>query len=253
LSYDRDDSVTAFLSARCQIRVLWGGDESVRNIRAIPLNPLAIELPFADRYALAALDALKVATASEERHRKLISDFYNDCYWFDQLACSSPRLVVWVGDSESCDQAKRRFWPALEEFVEGKHSEYPEIVGINKLNALYAAAAHGSVDVISAPTTTVARAHLTGVSDAYRELHCGGGMFFEYEAAELNDIAQMLEAKDQTICHYEFSQTQIRNLLTRLPQRAVDRIVPIGSGLQFNTTWDGIDLLDAFSRKIAIC
>jgi hypothetical protein len=98
----------------------------------------------------------------------------------------------------------------------------------------------------------VARAHLTGANDTYRDVHCGGGMFFECEAMELADIASILKAKDQTICHYDFTRQQIADLLMRLPQRAVDRIVPVGEALQFTTVWDGVDLLDAFSRRVVV-
>ena len=35
-----------------------------------------------------------------------------------------------------------------------------------------------------------------------------------------------------------------------LPARAVDRIVPLGTSLNFNVVWDGSDLLQTFSREI---
>jgi hypothetical protein len=256
LSYDHDDSVTAHLSAHCQIRVLWGGDESVRHIRGVPLNPLAVELPFADRYAVAILDADKVAGLSEEKHTRLVSDFFNDCFWFDQLACSSPREVIWIGSASSCERAKTRFWPALQAFVEKKQAPYAEVVGINKLNALYQAAALGSIDAISStptgPTSNVARGHLSGMNDAYREVHCGGGIFFEQEMSDFADAASTMKAKDQTVCQFDFSKEDVAKFVERLPQRAVDRIVPVGSALQFDTTWDGVDLLDAFTRRVSV-
>lgn len=31
-------------------------------------------------------------------HAGLAEGFYPDAFWFNQLACSSPRLVIWVGD-----------------------------------------------------------------------------------------------------------------------------------------------------------
>lgn len=39
--YGHDDKVTAFFSGLCNVRVIWGGDETVRRIRAIPLPPHA--------------------------------------------------------------------------------------------------------------------------------------------------------------------------------------------------------------------
>ena len=41
--------VLARLSERCGVRVLWGGDEAIRQIRQLPLSPRVVELSFASR------------------------------------------------------------------------------------------------------------------------------------------------------------------------------------------------------------
>ncbi len=42
---------------------------------------------------------------------KIAQDFYNDAYLFDQNACSSPHLIVWIGTKETIHTASRDSGP----------------------------------------------------------------------------------------------------------------------------------------------
>jgi hypothetical protein len=252
LAYDHEDSITEQLSQVCQVRVLWGGDESVRRLRAIPMNPLGMEVVFPSRFSLAMLDASEVSSASESLLRQLVGRFCNDSYWFDQKACSSPRLVVWVGERSTCDFAKRQFWPNVKGEIRRRNLQYPDVVGIDKLVTAYVSAGLGMVDSIEPnPTGTVSRVHLAqNARREFRNLECGGGLFFETEIPDLKCLPEILSERDQTLSYFGFSREEIRELAFFLPARAIDRIVPIGSALTFSTIWDGNDLLLTFSREI---
>jgi Acyl-CoA reductase (LuxC) len=252
LAYDHDDSMTERLSQACEVRVLWGGDESVRRLRAVPMNPLGTELVFPTRFSLAVLNANKVQCADEATLGRLAAHFCNDAYWFDQMACSSPRLVVWVGPDSACQAAKEVFWPKVEEEIRKRNVEYPEVVGIDKLVTAYVSAGHGFSDSLGPDLTgNISRIHLEPNASAdFRELECGGGFFFEKEIAGLENLPSLVSARDQTLSYFGFGGDELVEITALFPARAVDRIVPIGSALTFNTTWDGCDLLMAFSREI---
>lgn len=53
ITYGRDDAVTADYCARCDARIVWGGDATVAAVRAMPMPPHAVELCFPDRWSLA--------------------------------------------------------------------------------------------------------------------------------------------------------------------------------------------------------
>jgi len=57
VTYGHEREITAAISARCDLRVIWGGDRTVEAIRGIPLPPYARELTFADGASLSALCA----------------------------------------------------------------------------------------------------------------------------------------------------------------------------------------------------
>ena len=54
-----------YFSKNCNARVIWGGDEAIRNIRKIPVPERSVELVFADRYSLCVLDADSVMKLDE--------------------------------------------------------------------------------------------------------------------------------------------------------------------------------------------
>ena len=54
--YDRESDWTKIFSAKCHVRLIWGGDSTIENIRKIPIPPRATELVFADRYSFAIID-----------------------------------------------------------------------------------------------------------------------------------------------------------------------------------------------------
>jgi Acyl-CoA reductase (LuxC) len=252
LSYGHDDSLTECLSQSCEVRVLWGGDESVLRLRAVPMNPLGTELVFPSRFSLSILNADVVSCADEISLSRLAAQFCNDAYWFDQMACSSPRLVVWMGQDSACAAAKQVFWPRVVEETGKRGIEYPEIVGIDKLVTACVSAGLGLADSFSPDLTgNVARVHLEpNTRPSFRELECGGGFFFEKEIPNLKSLPELVSARDQTLSYFGFGLDELREVAPLFPARAVDRIVPIGSALAFNTTWDGCDLLLAFTREI---
>ncbi|HET8924021.1 MAG TPA: acyl-CoA reductase [Candidatus Acidoferrum sp.] len=252
LCYEYDEALTRQLSESCQLRVLWGGDESVRRLRAVPMNPLGNEVVFADRFSLAVLNAEEVVRLDRDRLEKLTARFCNDSYWFDQMACSSPRLVVWVGVESSWGSAQELFWSRIESELARRELQYPEVIGLNKLVSAYVAAGTGVTDKIHPGVSgPVSRIHLAREANSeFRRIECGGGFFFETEIPELNVLASLLTEKDQTLAYFGFQQSELKKLALRLPTRAIDRIVPIGVALNFNTVWDGHNLLQCFSREI---
>ena len=101
LRYDRDECfpdgslVTEYLSAACDVRVIWGGDETIEAIRRYPIGSRAKEITFADRYSMGMIDVQAIVDASDDEIAKLAKDFYNDTYLMDQNACSTPHLIAW--------------------------------------------------------------------------------------------------------------------------------------------------------------
>lgn len=125
VTYPREaQEVTEAFSARCDARVIWGGDETVRRVRERPCRPGAVEVAFADRYSLLCIRPEAVTALSEEALERLAKDFYNDTYLTDQNACTSPRLIYWVGEEDSLE-ASERFFRAMGAYARQRYELPP--------------------------------------------------------------------------------------------------------------------------------
>lgn len=253
LTYPHDDGLTKQISENCFVRVIWGGDATVRSIRAIPLRPMATELCFADRFSVAALSASAVLAADELQLKKLVQGFYIDTYWFAQQACSSPRMVVWVGDKKEIDECNDKFWSAFSKEVELRADENSPAMVMARLGASFEYAALGlaGLSIMSQLGDSPSRLDLvTADLDGIREIHCGNGLFVQMSFNELWELGAHLTDKEQTLAVYGFEQEDYLKLVTELPARALDRIVPIGESLAFDIVWDGQDLITSFTRIV---
>ncbi len=252
VQYEHNDEITAHLSSFCDVRVIWGGDETVRRMRAVPLKPTATELVFADKFSLSVLAAEPFL-----RHDKkdaLINSFFNDAYWFGQNACSSPRLVVWLGLGDKVETARTEFWKLVEQKVKEKLGVAPPSVAVNKLVAIDSLViqASGEARIESSQTTLLDRVMLASASDIRRDLHCGGGLFYELRIAKLDDLAEVISAKDQTVGSFGVSAEDWRNFIMTHRPEGINRVVPIGEALNFSAIWDGYDLLREFCREVDV-
>jgi hypothetical protein len=61
-----------------------------------------------------------------------------------------------------------------------------------------------------------------------------------------------IKRSDQTVGHFGLKEDQLREFVTSLNGRGVDRIVPIGEALNFDVIWDGFDLFESFSKLVHI-
>lgn len=247
--YGHDDAITAALSARAALRVVWGGDATVTAIRRVPLPPGARDLAFADRWSLVALGAAAVAALDDAALVTLAEQLHNDVYWFDQLGCSSPRLAIWIGSDDDAAAAGARLWPALAAVAEARGYRLEPAVRLARELFVHRAVLDGPVVARrdhGAALTVLRVAHLDGL----RREHPGGGLLFEVVEPSLDAIAPWIDRKDQTLTHAGLDRAALVALAERA--RGVDRIVPVGQALAMARFWDGLDLPGQLVRHVHV-
>ena len=241
VSYSHEDEPTAAFSAVCDVRVVWGGDQTIRAIRRAPLPVHGRELVFPDRYSFSALRTESYLALAEKERDWLADRFFNDTFWFDQLACSAPRVVLWCGAREASSQASSDFFPRVGACARRRNYL---LSGANSMQKLvFSAEAVLDRAVCSYrrwPELTVLTLESLA---AFDRSHPGGGMFFEAYLESLAELAPVLDRKDQTLTAFGFEDAELRAFIQGLNGRAIDRVVPFGQALQFGRFWDGRDLL----------
>lgn len=251
---DHDESALRTLSAASDVRVVWGGDATVEHFRGLPIPVRGRDVLFPDRHSLAILDAGTVAGLDEVGMGSLAERFFDDAFWFDQAACSSPRLLVWraATETERTELAVRRFRDAVLATLGRRRYEVETGVAINKMAFATGVAARTDGVLVESVANEVTWVRLPGLADYDRE-NCGGGLFFEVVSHDLAaDLVALVTSRDQTVTTYGLGAEELRQLASAINGRGVDRFVPVGRALAFDATWDGADLLAEFSRRVVI-
>jgi hypothetical protein len=246
--YGHEREITQAISAVADVRVVWGGDTSVNAIRSVPLPPHARELTFPDRFSFAVIHA--GAYLRVEDRTPLAEQFFNDTFWFDQIGCSSPRLVFWCGSAEEAAQASAGFLESVRRNAVQKNYQVQVATRLNRFTFACLAAMEGTASSYQ-DLTELTVLGLERFEQLSRQ-HCGGGLLFQYRIGNLLDIVPFVNRRDQTMTYFGFDKHELTDFARKLKGRGVDRIVPTGQALNFNRFWDGNDLLLEFMRYVYI-
>lgn len=248
--YPREKSINDYISGFCDVRVIWGGNQSIRDVRQSKLPPRSTEITFADRYSICAIDSKNYLTSLEKI--KIAQGFYNDTYLFDQNACTAPHLIIWVGDEESSIEASKVFWSTLETLTSRRYSIEP-IQIIDKLVAAARFSAENPIaKLIKSPDNKIFRFEIEIVSFNLDKYKSHSGLFFEVKIGNLNGLEEFVGSNFQTMTQFGFEMGELNEFVRGAKLRGIDRVVPIGKSLDFSLVWDGHDLITALSREIEI-
>jgi len=251
VKYSRENvSATKLLSGICNVRVIWGGDKSIESVRRNELQPRAFDITFSDRYSLCVINADNYI--HEKSPRKIADGFYNDTYLFDQNACTSPHLIVWLGLKENVKKSQSIFWGSLHELVKEKYMLDP-IQAIDKVSQFYNQSLSGiGASKVEAEDNLIWRIQPDKIDSSIEEFRCIGGYFNEYHASSISEIANLANTKYQTMSYYGLSRTELESFVFLDNPMGIDRIVPIGKTMDFSLIWDGYDLISSLSREVEI-
>ena len=249
LEYDREKDINDFFSINCDIRIIWGGDSTINEIRKSPLKPRSFDLTFADRYSACTINA-KTYINSED-YLAVAEKFYNDTYIFDQNACSSPRLVYWVGSSDNISKAQKLFWHNLHQVIKKKDYKIESSTVISKyITSCKAAFENNNCKIIPVVDNRLVRIKLNSLNVDLNSYACGGGSYIEYESEDLHHLITIINKKFQTLTYIGFKKDDIYQLFIEKVSTGLDRIVENGQAGEFNLIWDGYDTIRYLSRSI---
>jgi hypothetical protein len=239
------------ISRYFDLRIIWGGDAKVDAVSRVPIRPDGLSIGFPDRQSLALISLSKYARAAPEARDELAVQLFNDAYWFDQMGCSSPRLLAWIGSADDWQDLSGDLYRRLQCVIERKSYEVEPAVAVSKLVLTY--------DLLAAGTAKRGvrysnELQVVGVVDPVLALHQGegGGFFLENRLDEIADVRNLVTRKLQTITHFGFDAEVLMKLARLIAGYGAYRIVPIGQALDFDAVWDGVPLLSHMTRRIVV-
>lgn len=247
VTYEHSDEINRFFSARCNGRVIWGGNQTVSYFKQLGTSPYCKDIYFPGRISFAAFKADEYLRLSIEQKQELARKFYNDAYVFDQKGCSSPVTIYLVGNEREKEIFAKDFYSLLSDLARQQYLSQASALSTKKLNALVSDVIEKKVKNVQHENSTV---YLVEVdAEASSSDTCGGGYFYLKCIPALESMKKDISESVQTLSHFGFTKEELRNFCFSINGLKIDRIVPIGEALQFHYIWDGMNLFETLSSK----
>tara|TARA_B100000965_G_scaffold365351_1_gene349774 strand:+ start:416 stop:1606 length:1191 start_codon:yes stop_codon:yes gene_type:complete len=250
IKYDHDFEINKFYSENSDCRLIWGGDETINEFKKYTTKPTNIDILFPDKYSLSIINSEKLRNISKNEIKKLVKNFFNDTYLFDQNACTAPHLIIWTGNSIKF--AKKIFWNNLIIFLKTNY-KYNNFISVKKYSTLLKHFTKlNNIEYHKKDSNVLYRIGIKKLSINIDKFKGFAGIFFEYSTNETNDLKKIVNRRFQTLLYYGYEKEILKKIVLKNNFKGIDRIVPIGKGLDMNFLWDGYNLDNILSREIEI-
>lgn len=249
-SFPKESRLLAGISALSDLRMIWGGDAKVKAVSALPTRPDGLSLGFPDRTSIAVINLARYRSANDGELEDLAAGLYNDIFWFDQMGCGSPRIVIWIGEGDFAasmlDLSTR-----LDREARKRGTATATAVAIHKIHGAAAALADGTARRAIHVSNALEILEATRPIDAL-EQRVGGGFLYYAQLMDIAEIGSLVSRKVQTITHYGFDRAALGQLAVAIAGRGGYRLVKPGRALQFDAIWDGLDLFGHMTRLVQV-
>lgn len=249
--YERElMELTEYYSKECDVRIIWGGDKTIQEIRKASLQPRSTEITFSDRYSFGIVSAEAILATDVSGLQKLANAFYNDTYLMDQNACSSPHCIFWLGEKSQIEKASKIFWESI--YQQAKNYLMEEIKVSEKYTIACEVSAKGYLSSIKKYDNLLYVAKLKKIPNDISDLRGRFGLFFEYNIDSIDELVDCISKKVQTCAVYGVERKKIATWIKDNGIVGIDRIVPFGDTLDIGLIWDGYDVIRSLSRCVTI-
>jgi len=228
--------------------MIWGGEEAVLKVRALPFPSWARLAVFGPRISVAAMDA--DTWCNRQERESWCRRIARDVWQFDQQACSSPQVLF----------LERKAGHSPAEFLQGLRDAFE---AENRL--------HPRQTIHPALTSAICQARATWLlnnpansalfplgPDWTLLLGCGyeipkptqGRTLTVLEVDDLFDPISKLDGNVQTLGLGVTDTEKEEKLASVAARRGVDRVVKLGRMHVFAPPWDGVDLIRPMVRIV---
>lgn len=238
-----------YYSNVCNVRVIWGGDVTIEQIRKSQLMPRSMELTFADRYSFGIISAIAILGSTDVELDRLAHAFYNDTFLMDQNACSTPHLIFWLGSDGEIKQAKKIFWDKVR--IVAEKYDLTEMKVSEKYLMLCEKAISFHLGKVRQYGNVLYIVDLSEIPADITDIRGKFGLFFEKKINSIEEILPQVTEKVQTCVTYGIDNDQLIKVLVLNSVHGIDRVVTFGKALNIGIIWDGYEIINELSRIIA--
>lgn len=252
INYERDDVISADISRRVDARMIWGGDETVHTFKRFETKLRCRDLLFPNRVSVSMINANSVLRLTDNELRSLASRFCADALEFDQNACSSPRLLLWIGNDEVVSSSKELFWKEVDRSASINYPKTDSTESEKFKQNAHIVCKLMNVDLSHNKLSRIDLFELGEVDSEIEILPLMFGTFVQVSNHSPQNALRNLSEKYQTLTYFGFERDEVRLAVNQSGSRGIDRVVPIGSALEMGLYWDGYDVVSQLTRRVEV-
>ncbi len=228
--------------------MIWGGEEAVRQVRALPFPPWARVVVFGPRLSVAAMDA---ATWTDKNERSSwCRRIARDVWQFEQQACSSPQTLFLEKDGAS---DATEFAAELKRAFEQENRAHPRTeIEPSLTSTICRVRSSWLLDDIanralfpSSPSWTILLGKGAKIPQPTQ-----GRTLTVLVADDLAEVVSQFDGSVQTLGLAVKGAEREQRLAESAGRHGVDRIVRLGQMHIFGSPWDGMDLVRPMTRLV---
>jgi hypothetical protein len=228
--------------------MIWGGDDAVRQVRALPFPHWARVVVFGPRLSVAAMDA---ATWTDNKERESwCRRIARDVWQFEQQACSSPQTLFLERDGAS---DPTEFAEELKRAFEEENRAHPRMeIEPSLTSAICGARSSWLLDDIAhhalfpqSPDWTILLGKGAKIPQPTQ-----GRTLTVLVADDLVEVVSQFDGSVQTLGLAVKGAEREQRLAESAGRHGVDRVVRLGQMHVFGSPWDGMDLVRPMTRLV---
>jgi len=249
VSYGHNNEINEYFSGKADARIIWGGDATINTFKTFATGTRTRDIAFADRISCSIFNTKAFNKETSETKKELARKFFNDSYTFDQKGCSSPQFIFLLGKAEDNKIFEKDFYDLLSYFSSHNYNNDIASIASMKLNKLVEDSINEqNVNSVIKESNYLYFLNMDQIN--HDLIHsCGAGYFYVQQLNEINQIQELINKKVQTATYFGLSDNELIQLCDVSNGLGIDRIVPVGSALDFEYIWDGFNLLDELTSK----
>jgi hypothetical protein len=228
--------------------MIWGGDEAVSTVRALPFPHWARVAVFGPRISVAAMDA--GIWSDREQRSDWCRRIARDVWQFEQQACSSPQ-TLFLESGAGCNPAD--FIEDLKAAFEEENQVHPRWeIEPALTSAICRARASWLLEDVAhraafspTPDWTILQGRGVDIPEPTQ-----GRTLSVIVAEDLLEVVSRFDGTVQTLGVGIKDAAREQVLAAAAGRRGVDRIVRLGQMHVFGSPWDGVELVRPMTRLV---
>ena len=239
--------LTQLIQRNAAVRVIWGSDSSVADIRKIPAGAACTDLTFPNRNSILLVNSDYWYQADQKAKVSYLKSVSRDLLEYLHTACASPKYIFLIGNHD-CSMGVPDFAFQLRSYLQSM-DKYSFDFSISR--------------DLSAAALRLAIGHsaqfLTGTINQFLMRHgkvkqggVGQGNLIVYCLRSLDDVLRLLPPAVQTCTYIGFQPRMLFEFFSGVGQNSPTRIVPTGQAFAMRDEWDRFRFHEVLTRRIEV-